>query len=67
MNTRSPSIREVIRNLDRKYLVTIVLSVVLTIGAIGFVGLMLYRSTQAELELRGGMDVIQSPTGSMPT
>ena len=36
------------------------LSIVLALGAVGYIGRMLYQSTQAELELRGEMDVLQS-------
>ena len=60
MNTKDLSISEVIKNLDRKHLATIALSVVMTIAAISFAGHMLYRATRSELELRGEMDVIQS-------
>lgn len=60
MNTKPLPIREVIKNLDAKYLVTIILSIVITVAGISYVGHMLYRATQAELELRGEMDVIQS-------
>ena len=60
METKRPSVQDVIKNLDLKHLATIVLSIVLTVAAITVIGHMLYKSTQEGLELRGEMDVIQA-------
>ncbi len=52
--------RKALGILNIRHLLAIVLSIVLALGAVGYIGRMLYQSTQAELELRGEMDVIQS-------
>ena len=56
----STTVRNVLRNLDRRHLIAIILSVFLSAAAIGYIGNMLYQSTRAELELRGEIDVIKS-------
>ena len=52
--------RKALGILNIRHLLAIVLSIVLALGAVGYIGRMLYQSTQAELELRGEMDVLQS-------
>ena len=53
-------LRKVLKNLGRRQLTALILSFLLTGAAILFIGYSFYRSTKAELELRGEMDVIQS-------
>ena len=53
-------LRKVLKNLGRRQLTALILSFLLTGAAILFIGYSFYRSTKAELELRGKMDVIQS-------
>ena len=54
------SVRKAFKNLDGKHVLAILLWVVISGAAILFIGQMLYRSTETELELRGEQDVIQS-------
>ena len=53
-------LRKVLKNLGRRQLTVLILSFLLTGAAILLIGYSFYRSTKAELELRGEMDVIQS-------
>lgn len=52
--------RKALGILNIRHLLAIVLSIVLALGAVGYIGRMPYQSTQAELELRGEMNVLQS-------
>ena len=54
------NIKNVLKNLGSRHIVTIFISIVLTLGAIGYISDMLYQSVNKDLELRSEMDVIQS-------
>ena len=54
------NIKNVLKNLGNRHVVTIFISIVLTLGAIGYISDMLYQSVNKDLELRSEMDVIQS-------
>lgn len=60
MNKKRLSLSQVVKNFDRKHILTIILSITLSFAAISIMGSMLYQATQDELEMRGEIDVIQS-------
>ena len=54
------NIKNVLKNLGSRHIVTIFISIVLTPGAIGYISDILYQSVNKDLELRSEMDVIHS-------